>query len=152
MIWILQTKIGCLGQCQIICVIALLQRGELATLHQPIERVFTDGLQHHKSRFATHAFLLPQQAVVHQRRQPIQNRAWELGDRAWSFSARPPTPTSQLLIPTHRLGRLDSAAADKHSQAPKQYAFARVEQIVAPVDRAAQSLLARREILRAADK
>ena len=50
----------------------------------------------------------------------------------------------------HPLSRLQRAAAHKHPQPPEQRLFVFVQQVVAPVDRVAQGLLARRQVARAA--
>ena len=75
----------------------------------------------------------------------IRTRLWSASaDQAVERRRRP----SSAAGPQHGLGRLEVAAADEHRQAVEEPALAVVEQVVAPGDRAAQRLLARRQVAR----
>ena len=66
--------------------------------------------------------------------------------------SRPPRTSSDAVVagdPAHRLGRLERPAAGEHAEAREQPLLLRVEQVVAPVDRAAQRPLALRQVARA---
>ena len=61
--------------------------------------------------------------------------------------SRPPSTSSDTVVagdPAHRLRRLDRAAAREHAEAREQPPVLGIEQVVAPVDRAAQRPLALR--------
>ena len=63
--------------------------------------------------------------------------------------SRPPKTSSDTVVagdPAHRLRRLDRAAAREHAEAREQPPVLGIEQVVAPVDRAAQRPLALREV------
>jgi hypothetical protein len=59
---------------------------------------------------------------------------------------------SAICTIAHGFGRLERPAAYEHAQPPEQRLLLGVEQVVAPVDRRAQGLLADRQVARAAGK
>ena len=100
-----------------------LQGDRLPARGQPLERILSNRLQHHEPGFAAGRLLLPQQALVQQRPQAVQD-----------------------LGPAHRFGRFEGAAADEDGEPPEELLLAPAEQVVAPGDRIAERLLARGQV------
>ena len=100
----------------------------LAACLESLERVRADRLEHREARLAVGLLLLAEQAVVDQRRQARQ----------------------EPVAAADRLGGLERAAADEDGEAREQRLLVGAEQLVAPVDRRAQRLLALGQVARAA--
>ena len=101
------------------------------TLRQPLQRVFADGAQHEEARLAV-AGGRPQQALLDQESQPVQDRFIQLVDRADCLDGVQPS------------------SACKDGKAPEEGALVLGEKLVAPVDRPAEGLLALRPVAGAA--
>ena len=95
---------------------------------QALERVRADRLQHREARLAVGLFLLAEQAVVDQRREPGED----------------------VLAAADGLGGVERAAAGEDGEAREERLLVRAEQVVAPVDRRAERLLAGGQVARAA--
>src|SRR5687767_13007951 len=100
----------------------LVRSGRLAEAHG---RELADRLEHPEASFAVRLLRLQDETLL--------DKGGELG---------------QVRV-TDRLSRLDRPAAGEDRKAGEQRLFALVEQAVAPLDRRAQRLLARRQIARA---
>ena len=94
---------------------------------QALQRVLADRLQHREARLAVH-LAAPDEALVDERRQAVEH-------------VRRPA--------RHGLGAGEVEAPHEHGQALEQLAHGRVEELVAPHDRAAQRPLAQRDVGRA---
>ena len=98
-----------------------------------LQRVLADGFQEAETRFAVRHADPSQQAFVDQR-----------GDLGL-YAQRGIVGKSANCI-----DRLQRAATHKHPQPPEQRLLVLVQQLVAPVDRAAEGLLARGQVARPA--
>ena len=105
----------------------------LAARRQLLQRELADRLQHPEARLAVRRLALPQQALVDQRREPVEH----VERRVVPARRRPPRPPPACSRRRRRPGG---------GTAP---ARAGVEQVVAPGDRVAQRPLARRRVARA---
>jgi hypothetical protein len=74
----------------------------------------------------------------------IENREWPSREEFFQFYI------FNFQFRSHGFGSLQRKPADKHSQAAKQALLVFAQQVVAPVDRAANGLLAGRQVARAA--
>ena len=83
--------------------------------------ILPDRLQHREARLAVRAVLLPQQALVDQRRDAVEDVQAEVAIRV-----------------ADRLGRLERAASDEDREATEEALLLIVEQVVAPGDRVAE--------------
>ena len=90
---------------------------------QSLQGEFPHRLQHQVARFAAWTVLLPQQALLHQRRHAVQDV-----DR-------------QVVPAGDRLGRLQREATDKDGEPAKETLVLRGQQVVAPGDGVAHRLL-----------
>ena len=103
--------------------VALPDRLALGVVFKPLRRVLADRLEHREARLAILAGLAPEQAVVHERGEPLERRVdrADLGDGG------------------------QRAAAREHRQLSQQRLVGSGEQVVAPVDRRPQRALCARE-------
>jgi hypothetical protein len=60
------------GEVSLVPGMAPLDRFKLASIGQPLQPEFADRLQHRETGFAPLVFPLPDEALVDQRRQPVQ--------------------------------------------------------------------------------
>ena len=102
-------------------------------LAQPLPSVLAERLEHDEARVAVVGHALDEQAVVDERGDAVEDVDAEV-----------------LAGVADGLGRLERAAAGEDREAPEQRLLGRRQQVVAPVDRAAQRLLALRQVARAA--
>ncbi len=93
----------------------------LAAGFEALEGVGADRLQHREARLAVGLFLLAEHVVVDQRREAGQ----------------------ETLVTADGLGGGERAAAGEDGEAREECLLVRAEQVVAPVDRRAERLLAR---------
>jgi len=116
---------------QVVERVRAVHRFGLAARLEALRGVLSDRLQHHKARF----LVLPaygsfgsrrQQAVVHQRRQPLQDVPLFGPIRAGA---------------TNRLRRLQGKAAGEDGETTEQCLLTGIEEVVAPRDRVAQRVL-----------
>ena len=84
----------------------------------------TNGLQHEESRFAVGLFLTPEQALVEKRRDPVEHASLLAAQRG-----------------DDRFGRVEGDPTREAGQTLKQRLLRLFEQLVAPVDRGAKSLV-----------
>ena len=97
----------------------------LAAVGQPLQRIFADGFQHIEAHLTVDRFRLIQQTIVVQFFEFIQHIRTEVAVEV-----------------AHLLGGLQRPAADEDRQPPEQALRLIVEQVVTPVDRITQRLLA----------
>ena len=107
--------------------------GGVRSRREPLATVFPDRLEHPEPGLAGRGFVDPQQALVDERRQALEEVEPEL--RAGSHTA----------VADFRL-----EPADEDRDPREERLLDRVEEVVAPVDRAAQRLLAGRQVARPA--
>ena len=111
---------------------ALGRRG-LAVLEQPLPAVLAERLEHDEARLAVLGRPLHEQAVVHERGDAVQD-----------------VDAQVLAGIADGLRGLERAASGEHRQAAKELLLGRRQQVVAPLDRLAQRLLAFRQVARPA--
>ena len=111
------------------------ERGEVASvgasqlvfstaLGQPLQRVLANRAQHEETGLAVAGGHLAQQTLLDERPEAIEDRFLE------------------LVAGTDRLDCVEPGSTCEHGQAPEEGALVLGEKVVAPVDRAAQRLLA----------
>ncbi len=120
-----------------------MDRASLAALLQPLQRELADRLQHPVPGLAVERLLLPQQALLDQRLDAVQDHQVERRQRD-RRGAR-----ARRIAGTDRLGGLQGAAPED-GQPPEQRLLVRRQQVVAPGDGVAQGPLAGRQVARAA--
>ena len=91
---------------------------DLSRVRHPSERVLADGLEHGEARRTSRAGRRPDEALLQQRHEGREVRV------------------------THALGGLDGPAAGEDGEPSQKGALARLEELVAPVDRGPQRALA----------
>ena len=109
--------------------VSALKELQLAARLELLYGILADRLQHPEARLTVRAVLLTEQALGGQRRHPVQDVQ----------------PDSAVRV-TDRLGCLQRAAADEDPEASVQCLLLGAEQVVAPGDRVAEGLLARRQV------
>lgn len=92
---------------------------------KPVQPVLPDRLQHPKPWIAAWPLFLPEQTLLDERRHPIQRLKREIPARG-----------------AYDLRTLQCKSACEDCQAGKKLSFVRGQQVVTPVDRAVQGLLA----------
>ncbi len=102
----------------------------LRGLRQALRGVIADRLQHEEPRLAVIRLDLPHEALVHERSHAVEGVEVAAGG--------------------DRLRRLEREPAAEHREPAEEPLLGFVEQVVAPGDRAAERLLALREVARAA--
>ena len=115
---------------QVRACVAVPQLGELAGAVHAVQRVLPDRLEHREARVAVVVHLDPDEALLGEALEPGKD-------------------VERCRVPWERaqgLGRLQVAAAREDPQPREQAAILVVEQVVAPVDRAAQRPLPLREV------
>ena len=106
---------------------------DLAPLDQPEQGVLADRLEELEPRLAVDTVSPAEEALVDERRERVQDE-----------------PVLELLRDADELGRLEREPADEDGRARKEGPRRRIEELVAPVDRAAQRLVAGRQVAGAA--
>ena len=120
------------GQRHVPVAMACLEEGGLAAGRELFRGVLADRVQEPEPRLAAGHLLGLDEALVEQGHHPVDDVAADLRRR-----------------PADRLRRLEVEAAGEHRQAVEQPLGVLVEDVVAPGDRGAQGLLARRQVARA---
>ena len=106
------------------------QRVGLAPLSELLQRVLANRLEHRESDVAVEVFADPQQALFRESLQSAEHveRQVVVGD------------------PADGVGRVDRTAAGEHAEPREQRLVIRIEEVMAPVDGAAQRSLALRHV------
>ena len=118
---------GSFGEPQKVGRVAGMGDRRFADGSQLLQRVFTDGLQHRDAWLAIGVRKLADQAVFDKRGYICEH-------------------VGPLRCAAHHLERFQRRATNKYSEPGEDPPLARAEQVVAPVQRGAQSLLASRQV------
>ena len=101
--------------------VALSEGVPLAALLRLLDGELADRLEHREPRLALHSLGLANEALLGQRRQPVEGVA--------------------ALAAAHALDLVEPCTADEHREAGEELAVVLLQHVVAPRDRAAQGLL-----------
>src|SRR6266566_10133411 len=129
LLWAPDLDLRILGQCQVVRSMRPLGALQFLAGGQDLQPILADGRQHQQARFLPLLLHLAQQALVHERRHPVQYVCWQL-----TQSRR------------ETLHRFQGTATSKHGEAPEEPLLLNSEQIIAPCQCVAQGLLPDRGI------
>ena len=124
----MEFRLGALGQFHVPARVPFAHGFALAAVVQFLARILADGFQQRVACFIALLALCDHQRFVHQLRENIQHSS--------GLSSNPSSAANGF-------GGLQRRAARKHRQSPQHDALGIGEQVVAPIDRGAQGLLAR---------
>jgi hypothetical protein len=117
-----QSRLGFLGQREVEAGMPAPDCHPVAARRETLERVLTDGLEHPQARLVPAGMLGREQAVAEERLDPVQDvEVGLLGDG---------------------LRTAEREASDEHAKTREELSLPGPEQVVAPLDRAAQGPLA----------